>query len=135
MEPAIEFFDSLLKQQLPTLSTRLHEYHSIPTTSYLTPWLLTLFARSLPLRTTCRIWDRVLADGEAELFRTAIALLTLLSPALMLAGFEETLQLLQHLPLSETHLDEAKLLEAIAKVELPMAEYERLLSRCLLGGL
>ena len=45
--------------------------------------------------------------GESEIFRAALAILALLEPVLMLAGFEEALQLLQHLPFGNLPLDSA----------------------------
>ena len=96
--PAIELHNELLGEQLPSLRARLDTL-GIRAEVYLVPWFLTMFTRSLPLSTPCRIWDRVLLDGEAHLFRAALGLLQLLQPVLMLAGFEESIQLLQHLPL------------------------------------
>ena len=77
MQPAIDFFESLLATRLPALAAHISSL-GIPTDAYLVPWLLTLFARSLPLSTASRIWDRVLAEGEGETFRAAIALMQLL---------------------------------------------------------
>ena len=98
VRPAIAFFDRALSQQLPALTARL-SLLDIPSDLYLVPWLLTMFSRALPLSTACRIWDRVLADGEAELFRAAIALMALLQPLLLVAGFDEAVQVLQHVPM------------------------------------
>ena len=100
VQPAIDFFESLLATRLPALAAHISSL-GIPTDAYLVPWLLTLFARSLPLSTASRIWDRVLAEGEGETFRAAIALMQLLQPVLLLAGFEEALQLLQQLPFGQ----------------------------------
>ena len=153
MQPAIDFFESLLATRLPALAAHISSL-GIPTDAYLVPWLLTLFARSLPLSTASRIWDRVLAEGEGETFRAAIALMQLLQPVLLLAGFEEALQLLQQLPFgqqlsvggggasgaAEAHqlalaaparLAEAALLEAMSKVQLPKIEFEQLMMRCI----
>ena len=153
VQPAIDFFESLLATRLPALAAHISSL-GIPTDAYLVPWLLTLFARSLPLSTASRIWDRVLAEGEGETFRAAIALMQLLQPVLLLAGFEEALQLLQQLPFgqqlsvggggasgaAEAHklalaaparLAEAALLEAMSKVQLPKVEFEQLMMRCI----
>ena len=81
----------------PALSARLRS-QDISADMYAVPWLLTMFARSLPLSTACRIWDRVLSEGERALFCAALALMQLLQPVLLVAGFEESLQLLQNLP-------------------------------------
>ena len=180
----LKFFDAMLARQLPALASRLSKLE-ISSHLYLTPWILTLFSRSLPLSTACRIWDRVLADGEAELFRAALAILQLLQPVLLLAGFEEAVQLLTNLPMlpadetdaletapeggaSDTsapsralvsldegvvaaaaatittmatggaarhdQMVEAELLATMTRVQLPQAEFEKLLVRCIVHG-
>ena len=191
--PAVEFFDATLARLLPALAARLSRLE-ISSHLYLMPWILTLFSRSLPLSTACRIWDRVLADGEAELFRAALAILQLLQPVLLLAGFEEAVQLLTNLPMlpadetdaletaptDETdaletapeggdtsapsralisldegvvaaaaatittmatggaarhdQMVEAELLATMTRVQLPQAEFEKLLVRCIVHG-
>ena len=98
VQPAIDFFELALRQMTPSLAAHLLDKLEVPTGLYLVPWLLTLFSRSLPLSTACRVWDRVLAEGEAEAFKAALALLSLMQPVLLLAGFEEAVQLLQQLP-------------------------------------
>ena len=62
--------------------------------------LLAIFRQSLPLSACARIWDVVLSEGERALFRAALALLGLLQPMLLAAGYEESVMLLQHLPQS-----------------------------------
>ena len=52
----------------------------------------------------------------------------------MVAGFEESLQLLQNLPQEGSLLREADLLAAMSRVQLPTAQYERLLLCCILHG-
>ena len=184
LRPAVEFFDATLARLLPALAARLSRLE-ISSHLYLMPWILTLFSRSLPLSTACRIWDRVLADGEAELFRAALAILQLLQPVLLLAGFEEAVQLLTNLPMlpadetdaletapmggaSDTsapsralvsldegvvaaaaatittmatggaarhdQMVEAELLATMTRVQLPQAEFEKLLVRCIVHG-
>ena len=64
------------------MATLSHRCHSLDITAdmYLMPWLLTMFSKSLPLSTACRIWDRVLGEGERALFSAAIAVLALPLP-------------------------------------------------------
>lgn len=88
---------------------------------------MTIFAKSLPLSTACRIWDRVLNEGERALFCAALALMQLLQPVLLVAGFEESVQLLHNLPQSDCLFSEEQLLATMGRIHLPAAEYERLL--------
>jgi hypothetical protein len=88
--------------------------------------LLALFRQSLPLSACARIWDVVLSEGERALFRAALALLGLLQPMLLAAGYEESVMLLQHLP-QDGALPEQQLLADMARVQLPADEYQALL--------
>ena len=106
LQPSIKFFDVALSHCAPLLKARLGSL-AIPTDLYLTPWLCAFFARSLPLPIVQRIWDRVLASGEAVLFRAAIAIMRILQPALLVASFEDAVHLLHHLPFSTTASDES----------------------------
>ena len=92
--------------------------------------MVTLFTRSLPLALACRVWDRVLSEGERALCRAALALLSLLEPALAAASFDDAVRLLQHLP----PIDGDELLAAMAKVKLPEEEYEALLVDAIVNG-
>jgi len=159
--PSVEFFDAVLAQQMPALSARL-QFLDITSDLFLTPWILALFSRSLPLSTTCRIWDRLLSEGEAAIFRAALALMLRLQPILLVVGFEEAIHLLQNLPIQgpdeadasarasdaarasdgrpptrppPTHLlAEAELLATMSRVQLPEELYEALLLRSILHG-
>mmetsp|Transcript_10674 Transcript_10674/g.24498 ORF Transcript_10674/g.24498 Transcript_10674/m.24498 type:complete len:105 (+) Transcript_10674:2972-3286(+) len=99
---------------------------------YLVPWLITMFSKSLPLSIACRIWDRVLSEGERALFSAAAAVLTLLQPVLMAAGFEESLQLLQNLSQGSALLQEGELLTTMSRVQLPSVQYEKMLLCCIM---
>jgi len=128
--PAVEFFDGALAAQQPALASHLRSL-DITSDMYVMPWLLTMFSRSLPLSTACRIWDCVLSEGERALFCAALAVMQLLQPVLLVAGFEECLQLLQNLPQEGTLLRESDLLAAMARVQLPNAQYDQLLLTCI----
>jgi hypothetical protein len=131
VQPAVTLFETLLTEQLPALAARLRLLE-VPTDLYLVPWLLTIFSRSLPLSTACRIWDRVLCAGEAEIFRAALALLRILQTTLLTATFEDAVTTLQRPPLTEH--SEAELLGAMGRVSLPEDAYERLLLEYTLHG-
>ena len=77
--PALEFFEATLAVQLPDLAARLRAL-DLTADMYAVPWLLTMFARSLPLSTACRVWDRVLSEGERALFCAAVALMQATAP-------------------------------------------------------
>ena len=85
-----------------------------------------------PFSSLGRIWDRVLSEGERALFSAAAAVLTLLQPVLMAAGFEESLQLLQNLSQGSALLQEGELLTTMNRVQLPSVQYEKMLLCCIM---
>jgi hypothetical protein len=54
----------------------------------------TLFVKCLPRTTVSRVWDCFFLEGTSFLFRTALALLDLLSPFVLGKSFEDTIQIL-----------------------------------------
>lgn len=61
-------YASLLASRLPTVARHFTQCVSPPISPdlYLVEWLLTAFARSLPLELTARLWDLWLVSGAAE---------------------------------------------------------------------
>ena len=64
-------FEELLLENCPKLAEKLKELNVTPDL-YILDWLLTIFARPLPLDAAARIWDVYLRDGEEFLIRAAI---------------------------------------------------------------
>jgi hypothetical protein len=48
------------------------------TEMFLLDWILTIYAKSLPLDISSRIWDVYILEGDAFLFRTAVAIFRVL---------------------------------------------------------
>nr|XP_053654628.1 TBC1 domain family member 14-like [Cherax quadricarinatus] len=69
-------FEELLADNLPLLAEHLQNIGVTPDL-YVLDWLLTVFARPLPLDAAVRIWDVYLRDGEEFLLRAAIGILKL----------------------------------------------------------
>ncbi|XP_042225776.1 TBC1 domain family member 14-like isoform X2 [Homarus americanus] len=69
-------FEELLAANLPLLADHLQNIGVTPDL-YVLDWLLTVFARPLPLDAAVRIWDVYLRDGEEFLLRAAIGILKL----------------------------------------------------------
>ncbi|XP_071520095.1 uncharacterized protein [Panulirus ornatus] len=69
-------FEELLAANLPHLADHLRNIKVTPDL-YVLDWLLTVFARPLPLDAAVRIWDVYLRDGEEFLLRAAIGILKL----------------------------------------------------------
>nr|XP_045597853.1 TBC1 domain family member 14-like [Procambarus clarkii] len=69
-------FEELLAANLPLIAEHLQTIGVTPDL-YVLDWLLTVFARPLPLDAAVRIWDVYLRDGEEFLLRAAIGILKL----------------------------------------------------------
>lgn len=61
---------------------------------FLFKWLQSLFAQCFAIDTLARLWDRFLYEGTRFLFRTALAILKLLQPAIVKMSIEECIALL-----------------------------------------
>ena len=127
MDAHIEAYRGLMKDRVPALSRRFDELEVRPG-MYLYEWLLTVYSRSLKLDTAHRIWDNFLILGQVFLFRTAIGLLRIFESKLMVASFEECVELLNRLPEDQIH--EKQLFNQIAKVPLTARRFEKMVKRC-----
>ncbi|VDK53225.1 unnamed protein product [Anisakis simplex] len=90
-------YDQYFDQELHKLHTHFDELDVRPDL-YLIEWVYTLYAKSLPLDVTCRVWDMFLRDGEEFLFKTALGILRLYERQLLEMDFEGVVQFLTHLP-------------------------------------
>ncbi|WKY15807.1 hypothetical protein Q1695_000915 [Nippostrongylus brasiliensis] len=90
-------YDRYMAQELPALHTHLDNLDVRPDL-YLIEWIYTLFAKSLPLDITCRVWDVYLRDGDDFIFQTALGILRLYESRLLSMEFDECVEFLTHLP-------------------------------------
>jgi len=88
LAPYYAVFDGVFRQRQPALAQWLNEL-GIQPEMYLFGWLQTVFLKALPFGIAARIWDAFLLDGVPLLFRTSLAILDLLSPALLDSGSGE----------------------------------------------
>ncbi|VDM62978.1 unnamed protein product [Angiostrongylus costaricensis] len=90
-------YDRYLEQELPILHQHLDKLDVRPDL-YLIEWIYTLFAKSLPLDITCRIWDVYFRDGEEFIFKTALGILRMYESRLLSMDFDECVEFLTQLP-------------------------------------
>lgn len=57
-----------------------------------------MYAKSLPLDVTCRIWDVYFRDGEEFLFKAALGILRMYEPKLLTMDFDDCVEFLTKLP-------------------------------------
>jgi hypothetical protein len=93
----VSAFETLLKQQVPSLYDHFQRLHVLPE-HYLFDWYVTLFAKPLPLLQSGLIWDCYLMEGPNFIPRITVAILKQFSTRLLQFNFEECMKLLQQLP-------------------------------------
>lgn len=69
--------------------------HQISPAAYLPHWLIPLFLDHLPFEACARVWDVLLLEGDAFLYRAALGILAVLEPRLFFPERKELLELLR----------------------------------------
>jgi TBC1 domain family member 14 len=70
--------------------------HHISPAAYLPDWLIPLFLDHLPFEACARLWDVLLLEGDAFLYRAALGVLAVLEPRLFFPDRRELLELLMY---------------------------------------
>ncbi|UZJ52313.1 hypothetical protein CBS101457_001633 [Exobasidium rhododendri] len=97
-DPAAGFervFDTLLADQMPKVYANM-QARGVRPSAYVTRWVKTLFVPYLTFDVVARLWDCILLDeGDALIFRTGIALISLLSARLYVPDKKELISILR----------------------------------------
>lgn len=91
-------FISLISSILPNTPELVYfnfKQHQLSPAVYLFDWLVTLFIDHLPFEACARIWDVILLEGDAFLYRAALGILAVLEPRLFFPERKELLELLR----------------------------------------
>jgi len=75
-------FNELVSTKLPRVSKQLQK-HGVVAELFATRWFVAVFANSLPIETTLRVWDAFLLEGCKVLHRIGLALLRIAQPRLL----------------------------------------------------
>ncbi|KAF9454150.1 RabGAP/TBC [Macrolepiota fuliginosa MF-IS2] len=94
VEAYYRIFDTLLADGMPKIYFNFKQ-HQISPAAYLSDWLVTLFLDHLPFEACARIWDVIMLEGDAFLYRAALGILAVLEPRLFFPERKELLELLQ----------------------------------------
>ena len=70
--------------------------HQISPAAYLPDWLVPLFLDHLPFEACARVWDVIVLEGDAFLYRAALGILGVLEPRLFFPDKKELLELLRY---------------------------------------
>jgi len=124
MDAYFRTFDVLMEEQLP----RLHHHFRSECLShdiYLIDWIFTIYSKSLPLDTACRVWDLFFRDGEEFLFRTALGILWMHQDALIDMEF---FRLAQYLTKLSNTITADALFQNIEKINFSKQKYQQTLA-------
>lgn len=69
--------------------------HQISPSSYLPDWILPVFLDHLPFEACARVWDVMLLEGDAFLYRAALAMLGVLESRLFFPERKELMEVLR----------------------------------------
>ncbi|KAF8514755.1 rab-GTPase-TBC domain-containing protein [Gautieria morchelliformis] len=94
VEAYYRIFDTLLADGMPKVYFNFKQ-HQISPSEYLPDWLLPLFLNHLPLEACSRIWDVFLLEGDAFLFRAALAVLASIESRLFFPDRKELMEVLK----------------------------------------
>jgi alpha-tubulin suppressor-like RCC1 family protein len=108
-------YELLFERHLPKLFAHFQRLCITPE-QYLLDWFMTCFSRAFSLRTSSRIFDCLIIEGEVFLYRTALSILKLSEATLLAADFESLLPLFRHIA---RELDEDKLFTTISSIKVP----------------
>jgi len=88
----LKVLESLVAQRLPR-SYRILRKFQVEMEWICAEWFLCFFATSLPIRTTLRVWDTLMLEGDKVLFRIALAIFKTHEEALTrLSSFESLMK-------------------------------------------
>eukprot|EP00008_Paramoeba_atlantica_P003466 CAMPEP_0201483048 /NCGR_PEP_ID=MMETSP0151_2-20130828/7284_1 /ASSEMBLY_ACC=CAM_ASM_000257 /TAXON_ID=200890 /ORGANISM="Paramoeba atlantica, Strain 621/1 / CCAP 1560/9" /LENGTH=337 /DNA_ID=CAMNT_0047866007 /DNA_START=508 /DNA_END=1521 /DNA_ORIENTATION=- len=119
----LNVLESLLEEHVPSVHNHFRHL-GIRLDIFSVDWFLTIFASSLPLDLTSRIWDNFFLDCDAKyLFRVALALISMLSKELVEMEFEGCVNLLGKIP---QDIDAEKLFNIINGINITSKRWESL---------
>ncbi|RPD65138.1 hypothetical protein L227DRAFT_495150 [Lentinus tigrinus ALCF2SS1-6] len=87
-------FDTLLADGMPKIYFNFKQ-HQVSPAAYLPDWLVPLFLDHLPFEACARVWDVIILEGDAFLYRAALGILGVLEPRLFFPEKKELLELLR----------------------------------------
>jgi len=115
----LEAYSMLLADAHPLWHEQFERLNIIPK-SYVYNWLLTLYARYLPLDVASRVWDVFFLEGVVSLLRTAVGVVRVLGPRVQSQDADVTYEAWMHaLRLFPPEITEAELFDAIFSVSVP----------------
>jgi len=94
VEAYYRIFDTLLADGMPKIYFNFKQ-HQISPSAYLRDWIFPLFLDHLPFEACARLWDVIILEGDAFLYRASLAILAVLEARLFFPDRQELLELLR----------------------------------------
>ncbi|KAN0133174.1 Rab-GTPase-TBC domain containing protein [Lactarius tabidus] len=94
VEAYYRIFDTLLADAMPKIYFNFKQ-HQISPSAYLRGWVIPLFLDHLPFEACARLWDVIILEGDAFLYRACLAILAVLEPRLFFPDRQELMELLR----------------------------------------
>ncbi|KAH9982797.1 rab-GTPase-TBC domain-containing protein [Lactifluus volemus] len=94
VEAYYRIFDTLLADGMPKIYFNFKQHQIFPS-AYLQDWIMPLFLDHLPFDACARLWDVILLEGDAFLYRASLAILAVLEARLFFPDRQELLELLR----------------------------------------
>ncbi|KAI0304570.1 rab-GTPase-TBC domain-containing protein [Russula brevipes] len=94
VEAYYRIFDTLLADGMPKIYFNFKQ-HQISPSAYLKDWIVPLFLDHLPFEACARLWDVIVLEGDAFLYRASLAMLAVLESRLFFPDKQELLELLR----------------------------------------
>ena len=116
MKQRITIFKQILGYNLQELCFHFED-EGIQPSLYIYKWFMSLYAQTLNIDITCRVWDRIFLDGLQVLYRTAIAILAYLQDELIEMDFGEIMMTLGKC--SDYITDENKFIKLLDEAVIP----------------
>lgn len=110
----LAFFESNLRENRPRTYRHLEGLRITPD-MYLVEWAYTFFSRAFSLSLASKIWDLWIGEGSRVFFKTALAILELIEPQLLVLEYEESVIFLKG---CSHALPEEELLRALRRQKL-----------------
>lgn len=116
----------LVKLREPLINEKINEV-GLPWAVILTKWLICLFSETLPVETVLRIWDVMFAEGYKVIFRTALAIITMLKDDIMRSNdITELAEIFRNVSKDPRMLDCHSFLQFMFSIKLKRVEIDAL---------
>jgi hypothetical protein len=120
MQPAVvaaymRLIRRLMRKHVSKIAS-LVEAQCLTIEAFVVDWILTVFAKALPIDVAARMWDLIIVEGEHMIFKGILGLLKYFQRDLIRSSFEHNMAFLTHLP--EDRINADALIKEVESIKL-----------------